>query len=378
LEDLKPRVENWSPTQCLGDIFLTITNYLKVYTSYVQHYDDALEVLSECKKKSKFLHFLEDARENDAGGQDIEALLILPIQRIPRYNLLLSQLVKYTWKDHIDYPFLEAAYEKMTEVANYVNEKKREFENVAKVREIQAAFDGKVKDLVDPSRKWVRSDVVAIWSGSNDTDKKQSELILTLFNDLLVVSNPSSKRGTLKLKETLKLSHIHFKEPKARKWSIKKNEMGKFWPTRKISNASDSKPISPSNSSDSVGSDGSQKRDSFGSRDSWGLRDVFGSPGRRNSSGLSFSGLRRKSSSGHSGSLYSVRNTVELVNSKGESRLKVCFESPLEQATWISDFKRAKEELDKRSKNQSDKTMLVALQKAEDTKKVFKRWLPHL
>jgi hypothetical protein len=41
-----------------------------------------------------------------------------------RYNLLLQQLVKYTWKDHIDYPRLELAFEKMTEVANYVNEVK--------------------------------------------------------------------------------------------------------------------------------------------------------------------------------------------------------------------------------------------------------------
>jgi len=187
---------------------------------------------------------------------------------------------------------------------------------------------------------------------------------LTLFNDLLVVSN-SSKKGTLKLKDTFKLTEIQFREPKARKWSIKKNEMGKFWPTRKVSNASDSpKGISPSSSTDSVGSKELAKRESFGSRDSVGKRDSLG---KRNS-GFSFSGIRRGSSAG-SGSFYSVRNTVELVSEKGESKLKVCFESPLEQATWISDFKQVKEELNKKSRLHADKTMLVAMQKAEDTKK---------
>jgi len=44
-----------------------------------------------------------------------------------------------------------------------------------------------------------------------DTDKKQTELVVTLFNDLIVVSNTTTKRGTLKLQDTIKLSEIEFK-----------------------------------------------------------------------------------------------------------------------------------------------------------------------
>lgn len=51
------------------------------------------------------------------------------------------------------------------------------------------------QNLIDPSRKFIRSDLVAVWSGSNDTDKKHNELVLTLFNDLIVVSSQSAKRG---------------------------------------------------------------------------------------------------------------------------------------------------------------------------------------
>ena len=73
-------------------------------------------------------------------GQNIEMLLILPIQSksiyfsqiltilgIPRYNLLLEQLVKHTWAEHPDKAPLEEAYNTMKDVAAYVNEVKTLF-----------------------------------------------------------------------------------------------------------------------------------------------------------------------------------------------------------------------------------------------------------
>lgn len=53
---------------------------------------------------------------------DILKLLILPIQRLPRYTLLLKELLKYTQEDHRDYPALSEAFDKMKDVATSVNE----------------------------------------------------------------------------------------------------------------------------------------------------------------------------------------------------------------------------------------------------------------
>ena len=36
---LEPRVSHWSPSTSLGDVFLQITDFMKVYTQYVQDYD---------------------------------------------------------------------------------------------------------------------------------------------------------------------------------------------------------------------------------------------------------------------------------------------------------------------------------------------------
>ena len=79
----------------------------------------------------------------------------LQVQRIPRYNLLLADLVRHTWKDHQvsslpsrakgskDYLPLKEALEKMQGTANYINERKRESDNINKILEIQAKFTGK-------------------------------------------------------------------------------------------------------------------------------------------------------------------------------------------------------------------------------------------
>jgi hypothetical protein len=113
LKELEVRVNQWNPSQCLGDIFLRFTGFLKVYTTYIKNYEFSINTLNECKKKSsKFISFLNNCKEKIPNHLDIESLLILPVQRIPRYNLLLSQLIKYTNADHKDYNNLIEATKK--------------------------------------------------------------------------------------------------------------------------------------------------------------------------------------------------------------------------------------------------------------------------
>lgn len=74
-------------------------------------------------------------------------------------------------------------------------------------------------ELTAPHRKFIRQDKVAIWTGTNDTDRKQEELIICLFNDLLIVAKKSSKSSTMKLREKYSLDEISLREPKLRKWA---------------------------------------------------------------------------------------------------------------------------------------------------------------
>jgi len=57
-------------------------------------------------------------------GIDLSSLLITPVQRIPRYELLLKELINCTWETHPDYTNLEKALQTIKGVASTINEKK--------------------------------------------------------------------------------------------------------------------------------------------------------------------------------------------------------------------------------------------------------------
>lgn len=87
--------------------------------------------------------------------------LVLPIQRIPRYILLLQEMLKYTPKLHPDHSILEQALQKMKTIANYVrtnlndkltyfkiNDTKREKDNANDIHSVQERLYGREVTLV--------------------------------------------------------------------------------------------------------------------------------------------------------------------------------------------------------------------------------------
>eukprot|EP01133_Synstelium_polycarpum_P001194 gene1194-1376_t len=185
IEKLRPRIDAWDHYQKLGDIFLEIADFLKVYTSYIQNYNNALTTLEELRKKDKSVVALLDTARNLPVCKNFEltAFLIMPIQRVPRYNLLLMDLVKHTWPEHPDYTTLCSATERMRGIATFLNEKKREGENFLKFTEIQSSLVGnKVPSLFCPTRRYITS-------GQFVTSKKE-EISIFLFNDIVVYGKP--------------------------------------------------------------------------------------------------------------------------------------------------------------------------------------------
>jgi len=65
-------------------------------------------------------------------GQAIQSLLIMPIQRVPRYKLLLSELIKMTPPEHPSQKFLKEASEQVGDAAKQINEALRQHERLGK------------------------------------------------------------------------------------------------------------------------------------------------------------------------------------------------------------------------------------------------------
>lgn len=184
LKNLDERVQNWNDsTTRLGDIFLQYSDFLKSYTQYIKSYQTFKTALTAEKNKCPEFAKLLKKSESKLNNQNINTFLIMPIQRLPRYQLLLDSLLKSTAKCHVDYTDLQSALSKMIEITTYVNRSEAEFENIRKVLLVQEKLIGKVPWLALPHRKFVKE-------GPTYDEVNGKDRYLYLFNDILIIARP--------------------------------------------------------------------------------------------------------------------------------------------------------------------------------------------
>lgn len=130
MEKLSAKVRLWNSKQTLGDVFVYMADWFKVYTDYINNYDQAQSTLLRCKEESpRFAQFLHDrSLEPICAMRGLESFLVTPIQRLPRYGLLLRELIKATEETHPDFKDLQKAVSRIDEITRYLNEKRREFD----------------------------------------------------------------------------------------------------------------------------------------------------------------------------------------------------------------------------------------------------------
>ncbi|KAL6069493.1 hypothetical protein QOT17_007521 [Balamuthia mandrillaris] len=191
LQSLDPRIQAWYPCQQLGDIFVHVAQYLRLYTQYVRDYGQALNDLRNARRESPEFAEWEEGIKNleEVKGQALTTLLIQPIQRIPRYLLLLQELQKHTEEDHADHQALLEALRLITEVAAFIEKKADESENISKMISIQSRLQGKYS-VIQPDRKLIKEGYMEVWSRRS---RKQKKRVMFLFNDILLETKIARK-----------------------------------------------------------------------------------------------------------------------------------------------------------------------------------------
>jgi len=91
------------------------------------------------------------------GGKDLNSYLILPVQRVPRYSLLLRELIgcyeKYDKKNTQDYKSLVKAFEEIKTTTKDINKRVRTIENLNKLSELQKELDRNYEYLKEEYEK---------------------------------------------------------------------------------------------------------------------------------------------------------------------------------------------------------------------------------
>nr|CAG8482980.1 1688_t:CDS:2 [Entrophospora candida] len=195
LKNLEERYYNWNPKQLISDIFLQIAPFLKMYTIYLKSFPQAISTMERLNNESKeFKKYLLNCQTKpELGGLPFNSFISLPIQRIPRYRLLLEQLFNYTVESHPDYKSLKKCVEQISTIADEVNEKIRDAENQQRVLEIQTQVEGLPTNIIDPARRFIyKGDLFKVMPKKPSSSTKQSYVstkdvrVHFLFNDLLL------------------------------------------------------------------------------------------------------------------------------------------------------------------------------------------------
>ncbi|KAL6069310.1 guanine nucleotide exchange factor 9 [Balamuthia mandrillaris] len=199
LADLQAIRKTWSDeTTLLGQAFRKWIPFMKMYKEYGNNFDRANEMCNKLREHGQIVAVL-DATKNRCQQLTLDALLITPIQRLPRYNLLLTvshslssfyssfltpplvqDLLRNTPESHPDYQNIKAALEEMSAVADSINESIKEAEQSRKFGHLAQRGAG-FGVLLEAHRRLVMEAKFATKQGV-----KSKTIQLHLFNDVLV------------------------------------------------------------------------------------------------------------------------------------------------------------------------------------------------
>jgi hypothetical protein len=145
----------------MAKVFSKNADFLKMYTQYLNGYEQAIEILTQHTKNKKFQSFLAEKRDSEVcKGLDIMSYLIMPVQRIPRYELLLRELKKYTLPSDEEFLELQQAFDKIQKIAVHINENKRQIEQLSRLLQIENRLHGKEDigfEIISPDRHVLRN-----------------------------------------------------------------------------------------------------------------------------------------------------------------------------------------------------------------------------
>ena len=207
---IKSRISTWTPNSCLGDIILSILPaFQSVYSQYINNYDQSIKTVLWCQHKdANFDQFLRVSKDNPRCEKlDLGGLLIQPVQRLPRYELLIKGLVEHTPTSHKDYPKLVEAHTKIREVNDFINSNKRKADNLMKIQLIQNSILDFDKNLCSTHRSFVAELGNIVFLNPNNYHKHKHRHLF-LFNDVLLITRKKTFKSAFKFKSVVVLDSV--------------------------------------------------------------------------------------------------------------------------------------------------------------------------
>ncbi|XP_059557806.1 FYVE, RhoGEF and PH domain-containing protein 2 [Myotis daubentonii] len=188
LPELQRRLDDWSATPRIGDVIQKLAPFLKMYSEYVKNFERAAELLATWTDKSpRFQEILTRIQSREASGSlTLQHHMLEPVQRIPRYELLLKEYVQKLPAQAPDRADAQKALDLIFSAAQHSNAAIKEMERLQDLWEVYQRL-GLEDDIVDPSNALLREGPVLKISFRR---RDPTERYLFLFNNMLLYCVP--------------------------------------------------------------------------------------------------------------------------------------------------------------------------------------------
>ncbi|XP_051231813.1 guanine nucleotide exchange factor VAV3 isoform X1 [Dicentrarchus labrax] len=186
----------------LYQIFISYKERLLIYGIYCSQVEIAIAVLDLlCKEKEDVRLKLEECSKRANNGKfTLRDLLVVPMQRVLKYHLLLQELVKHT-HDAADKSNLKIALDAMKDLAQYVNEVKRDNETLREIEQYQRSIENLNQPLISYGRPKGDGEVRMV-----SVDKRKQDRHIFLFDMAVIVCK---RRGdNYEMKDILDLNYF--------------------------------------------------------------------------------------------------------------------------------------------------------------------------
>nr|XP_048685783.1 FYVE, RhoGEF and PH domain-containing protein 4 isoform X2 [Caretta caretta] len=188
LPELEKRMQEWTGTPRIGDILQKLAPFLKMYGEYVKNFDNAMELVKMWTERSPlFKSIIQDIQtQKVCGSLTLQHHMLEPVQRIPRYEMLLKDYLRKLPQDSLDWKDAEKSLEIISTAASHSNSAIRKMENLKKLLEVYEML-GEEEDIVNPSNELIKEGQILKLAARNTSAQ---ERYLFLFNNMLLYCVP--------------------------------------------------------------------------------------------------------------------------------------------------------------------------------------------
>ncbi|KAG9330620.1 hypothetical protein JZ751_023555 [Albula glossodonta] len=219
LEDIRSSIVTFG-AENLYQVFINYKERLLLYGRYCSQVEAATKHLDKVAstKEDVRMKLEECSKRANSGRFSLRDLLMVPMQRVLKYHLLLQELVKHT-TNQTEKDNLRTALDAMRDLAQCVNEVKRDNEIIKQITTFQLSIENMTQSLALYGRPKIDGELKIC---SSEKRSKQDRYSFLFDRAMLVCKRKSG--DNLELKQLIELQHYQvLDEPSGerdnKKWS---------------------------------------------------------------------------------------------------------------------------------------------------------------